>query len=234
MGQAKLRGDRESRVASGIAATLLHARNQTTGRYVFTRLFPGVPRALEVDLWIERTLAIAQDRQWPSPVREAFIHVLAFILIKNYQGACHSTSAALAIVLREHGLEPQLCIGEVQCDQGYFDHSWVEIDGVVLDAAICAPLPGGAEVSGPVFASLCLDDGGPTVLGYGSTSGLGLGVDAMPAMSNNLLDYSSLQPTPTIWELAAGILNVMGHDASTVALRGKYGHLARTLRAAAT
>lgn len=233
MGQAKLKGDRESRVASGIAAVLRHSCDQAGGRYVFARLFPGATRALEADLWLERTIAIAQKRQWPAPVREAFVHVLAYILIKGYQGACHSTSAALTIVLREHGLEPQLCIGEVQFDQRYFDHSWVEFDGVVLDAAVSAPLPGGAFVGGPVFASLCLDDGEPTVLGYGATSGLGLGVEAIPAAGHNLLDYSRLQPTPTIWELAAGVLNVMGHDVSTSTLKDKYGHLTRTLRAAA-
>lgn len=221
----------ESRVASGIAAVLRYSCDQGGGRYTFVRLFPDAPRARDADLWLERTIAIAQKRKWPAPVREAFVHVLAYILIKNYQGACHSTSAALTIVLCEHGLKPLLCIGEVQSDQWYFDHSWVELDDVVLDAAVSVPLRGGVFVGGPVFASLCLDDGEPSVLRYGARSGLGLGEVANLVACHNLLDFSSFQPTPTIWDLAAGVLAVMGRDASISMLKDRYGGLTRTLRA---
>ena len=50
-------------------------------------------------------------------------------------GACHASSAILFILLREQGYEAVPCIGEVSKQPIVFDHSWIEINGNIIDAA---------------------------------------------------------------------------------------------------
>lgn len=230
MGQAKLKGDQESRIAVGIANKLKNARQACGGEYRFTHLFPGLSRAVDIDVWIARASDIAKTENVGETVSVPFIHILAYIWLTGYQGACHSTSAALFIVLREQGLSPQLTVGEVGFGEMFFDHSWVELDGFIFDAAVSLPLPGGAAPGGPVFASRSLDHTELTTLGYGDSSGLGIGVDAKPAVERSLYEYSLIQPTPTIWSLASSVLAAMGRDVRVDTLKAKYGSITRTFR----
>jgi len=58
------------------------------------------------------------------------------IVEHDYQGGCHLVSAILYILLTEKGYEPIIRLGEVQIANFIFNHSWIELDGKVIDIAI--------------------------------------------------------------------------------------------------
>lgn len=77
------------------------------------------------------------DKNMSEPL-EAVWH---FIESHEFRGSCHSTSALLYILLSEQGYDPKIFIGELSFpNYGIpFDHSWIEIDGKVIDLAIALP-----------------------------------------------------------------------------------------------
>lgn len=70
-------------------------------------------------------------------------------------GACHLISAIMYILLNEQGISSELCIGEVSNANGYFDHSWIEINGSAFDVAI--QLTYDENTNAAVFAGYDLD-----------------------------------------------------------------------------
>lgn len=60
----------------------------------------------------------------------------------NWIGACHATTSIIYILLSEFGYKPKIYIGELTLPNSFnkFDHSWVEVDGKVIDLAIALPL----------------------------------------------------------------------------------------------
>lgn len=70
-------------------------------------------------------------------------------------GACHLISAIMYILLNEQGISSELCIGEVSNHNGYFDHSWIEINGSAFDVAI--QLTHDENTNAAVFAGYDLD-----------------------------------------------------------------------------
>ena len=140
----------------------------------------------------------------------AFSSLLKFIVESNHWGGCHDTSAVLFMLLSELNIKATLCIGEVQAGDKYFDHSWVEVDGQVFDAAVCMPHESGRFVSGPVYASTDLMTGAPSELGYGAPSGQGLDEAAKEVVGLDLMQYSALQGDLNIWILAVAMASRIG------------------------
>lgn len=60
----------------------------------------------------------------------------------NWLGACHATTSIIYILLAELGYEPEIYIGELILPGSFhkFDHSWIEVNGKVIDLAIALPL----------------------------------------------------------------------------------------------
>jgi len=50
-----------------------------------------------------------------------------------YQATCLRRSLVLIILLRQQGIESELCFGARLLDQGLEAHAWVEIGGVVIN-----------------------------------------------------------------------------------------------------
>ena len=65
------------------------------------------------------------------------------------------------------GYSPKLCIGEMLGQGLYFDHSWIELDGQILDIAISMTLLGGAPVSEPIVFGKNIRSGKEPVIKYG-------------------------------------------------------------------
>ena len=61
-----------------------------------------------------------------------------FNLIEQHQepDGCLSNSIALYICAKEYGYNPVLCYGLCELDGIEFYHSWIEIDGIVIDLSI--------------------------------------------------------------------------------------------------
>ena len=71
-----------------------------------------------------------------SKIHNTFNKVLNTIHKYNWKGACHSSSSLLYILLKEHDVNVSLCTGWVRFDKAVFGHSWVEYNGLPIDAAI--------------------------------------------------------------------------------------------------
>lgn len=77
----------------------------------------------------------------------------------GWVGECHATSAVLYVALKELGLDPRLCVGEV--DAGFlFDHSWVELDDKIIDLAVSLPHPqASSSLSPPIILDMNIRSG---------------------------------------------------------------------------
>ncbi|EHK4785653.1 MULTISPECIES: lasso peptide biosynthesis protein [Vibrio] len=163
-------------------------------------------------------------------ISQLYSELLQFIVETEYKGGCHDTSAVLHVVLNELGIKNSLCIGEVKTGEKYFDHSWIEIDGKIYDAAICMPLDGGLWHP-PVFASIDLDSETKTELGYGIPSPVGLDEPARSIAQINLGNYALQDPMPNrLWYMAEQFASELGYELDAEELAQKYASKLRVLR----
>ncbi|MFM5793070.1 hypothetical protein ACET6V_20125 [Aeromonas caviae] len=156
-------------------------------------------------------------------VAKIYVTLLNWIIATNYRGGCHDTSAIFHIILNEENIENTLCIGEVKTGDKYFDHSWIEIDGLVYDPAVCMPLEGG-RWHPPVFKSNDLDLQEPTKLVYGAQSPVGLDDIAKWVSLVNLGTYALAQPDSPekMWHLTSFILMEYGLTLEPNKIKNKY------------
>lgn len=89
-----------------------------------------------------------------------------FIAEHDYQGGCHLISAIVHILLTEKGYNPVVRLGEVQIDNYIFDHSWIELDGEVIDIAIMNTLQDGFKFA-PVLYGKSVATGKQVEYKYG-------------------------------------------------------------------
>ena len=88
-----------------------------------------------------KDLRAVADQQFPDTpdsykIKKTFFSVLKYIHKNNWTGACHATSSIMFLLLKEQGIDVNLYIGEVARESIIFDHSWLELDGKPIDAAI--------------------------------------------------------------------------------------------------
>lgn len=108
-------------------------------------------------------------------------------------GACHLISSVLHVLLKEQGVENDLCIGEVTYKNGmFFDHSWIEINGKVFDIAIQLTLK--LEVNPPVYAGYNLYTEKLAERVYGTTSPSGFDLVGKRVLETPFVDYMNEYP----------------------------------------
>ncbi|RCW63162.1 SEC-C metal-binding domain-containing protein [Saliterribacillus persicus] len=123
-------------------------------------------------------------------VHTIFFKTLDFIERKNWAGACHAVSAIQYVLLTEAGLKPRLCVGEVECNIGFFDHSWIEINGKVFDVAIYKNLDN-AMAFPPVINGYDISTMKETESIYGAKSGKGFDYNAQTLIHTPFNIYMS-------------------------------------------
>lgn len=236
MGQAKVHGTREQRVFQAIRQNFLEGDvSKATESAVYDMMSNQRSRLL--DLWKVRatTLDLSLDRREST----TFFELLKFVWLRDWHGACHSSSAVLYMLFAEHGMKPTLCIGEVARDGDFFDHSWVELDGFIFDAAVSLPSKNGdsAFVGGPVYKSIDLSSDKLTGVAYGVKNRVGLSSPARQISQSNLAEYCQTQIADgvpldgTIWGIADFLLGEIGVPSNVEDLADRYGSLIRTIRA---
>jgi len=189
-----------------------------------------------VDSWLAPALQISKRIKDGSELLSIFSEILSFIWLNSWRGACHDTSAILYILLTEHGLSPNLCIGEVAADlperaeKHFFGHSWVEVSDSIFDPAISMPQLGAPDVSAPIFGSIDLFSGKKTSLQYGVTSSHGLDQPALINCKKNLHEFALAQPRDDIWSLSVAIGKRIGLPLKSSDIATRYGSVYRTLR----
>jgi len=122
-----------------------------------------------------RSISVKDDAQ--RHTKRIFNTTLKYVAQKQWQGACHATSAILAVLLNARQIPAVPCLGECSVDNYPFDHSWVEIDEIIYDVAIAFPLIPSRQKP-PVFAGRSVDPTSPALIRYGVISGAGFGPDA--------------------------------------------------------
>lgn len=93
---------------------------------------------------------IILENGYDKNLSDILIRFCKYIYNNQWRGACHAISSILYVVLVENGFKPEICIGEVQKDNHLFDHSWIELDGKIIDIAINLTLDG-TYVSAPII-----------------------------------------------------------------------------------
>ncbi|HFU7085283.1 TPA: SEC-C metal-binding domain-containing protein [Bacillus cereus] len=97
--------------------------------------------------WALAIDGFACDDQIKKIIRGSF----NFIVKHDYQGGCHLISAIIHILLTEKGYSSVVRIGEVKINNFVFDHSWVEIEGEVIDIAIMNTLQNGLRFAPVIY-----------------------------------------------------------------------------------
>jgi hypothetical protein len=126
-------------------------------------------------------------------INKSFCGVLDFIHANDCQGTCRQSSAVLYFLLAAQGIEATLCRGEASIDKLYFDHSWLEIDGNIYDAAISKTLINSLCFP-PVFRGIDLSTNEPTRLKFGTLSGLDHDESVRWIRSISVAEYMNLYP----------------------------------------
>ena len=106
-------------------------------------------------------------------LRKTYLNVLEYIHNQDWMGACHATTSILYVLLKEQGYEVKACMGEVSKPPIIFDHSWIEYNGKIVDAAISNTLIQGLKFP-PVFLNTDLVSESETEFEYGCASGGGI------------------------------------------------------------
>lgn len=231
MGQAKNRGTREQRIAESIISQVRPVYKNKNNEFDLSAAMVFPDEIELVERWLASAKSIAKDRTDGAYEFSIFKAVLAYIWVARYTGACHSTSAVMYMLMREKGLDPTLCIGEVGVGNKFFDHSWIEVDGMVIDAAVSVPLQEGIQVSAPIFAGIDLDTGNATALRYGVASGQGFDEVTRPAVELDLLGYGLAAEALSPFVLAYSLSEFCDVSVTMDSLRHQYGAIKRVVRA---
>jgi len=184
---------------------------------------------MELQVWLKNLDRVSLGSvSLDYKAQKAFKVVLTWMVKTEYRGGCHDTSAALYMLLNELGVNSRLCIGEVKInDRNFFDHSWVMIDNVILDASVCMPNIGGYAFP-PVYASKELLTLATPEIHYGIASPIGFDSDAKFVSKANLSEYSFGHPNK-LWNLTKKLAKKAGVKASSEKFKKQYGLVTRNI-----
>lgn len=160
--------------------------------------------------WAKHAQAIAERQPTISQAVRPFLALTAYAEARGWSGACHAISAVLHVLFREVGFASTLHLGEAQIDRIVFDHSWVEIDGAVFDAAIFLTLDE-RFTAPPTFRSVDLATLREPLVHYAVASGQPRGADADLVLSTPFPNFMSQYPDHPdgLW----GVIEVVGAQA---------------------
>ena len=175
----------------------------------------------------ERIRSAVKDNGYNDDFGNILVNTYRYIERKQWWGACHATCAALYVGLSELGYSPALCIGEVLGQGLYFDHSWITVDGLIIDLAISMTLLGGRPASEMIVFGKDIKRRLPPVLDYG-VPGRGIDDQAKFVMCLPFIQYMDSFPDEKdgLWGIVREILD---SDIDIPALREKYKDTKRVL-----
>lgn len=172
--------------------------------------------------------AIVNDSGYDESLASVLSNVNDYIKEKQLRGACHSSSSVLYVALSELGYRPSLMIGEVSGDKMPFDHSWIELDGEIIDLAINYTMDNGRAASEQIVLGNNIRFGTSPNLEYGVTY-LGLNGEALQVYKMPFVEYMDKYPYEKngLWTV---VQRVLDNDVEIKALRDKYKDTERTYK----
>ena len=153
-------------------------------------------------------IKIVNENGLNCEVSEILYRMYEFIQENKWLGACHACTSIIYVALCEIGLNPELCIGEVESNENYFDHSWIELNGKIIDIAICMTLQKEFMVSQPIIMNINIEDNNETSIKYGILW-TGLDEEAEIVLNIPFTLYMDMYPNLTngLWSIVEKILN---------------------------
>lgn len=143
-----------------------------------------------------------------SAFANAINSTLSYIHSLQWSGACHAVSSVLYVVFSELGYGTKLCIGECKApNTKVFDHSWITIEGKIVDLAISKPLDPNMYISGPVVLDIDIETGENHRIHYG-VSFVGLSMEAANVYKRSFVEYMDGYPDRLngLWDVVNDIL----------------------------
>ena len=177
-----------------------------------------------------KVLKTKADKLFPDnpemyKVKKTFFTVLNYIQKNDWNGACHASSSVMYLLLKEQGVNAKLYLGEVKREGMTFDHSWLEVDGQPLDAAISNTQIKGIQFPA-VFFGVELETEESTKSNYSFRSGSGLEPE-MAFYNNNTLGFY-LDGFPNhpkgLWGIASILAKEMGIKFNIGKAKKKYSN----------
>lgn len=168
-----------------------------------------------------------QDAGYNNSIADVLCNLNDYMQKQQWWGACHASSSALYVALSELGYHPILCIGELMGGNFYFDHSWIELDGKILDMAINMTLFGGVPASDPIIFGKNIRSGLVPMLKYG-VRGRGIEGEALNVLNTPFPEYMDKYPYEKdgLW----GVVQVLlGQSRDIPLLRKKYQMVERKI-----
>ena len=167
------------------------------------------------------------ENGYDEKVADALCNLSRYMQRRQWWGACHASSSALYVALSELGFKPRLCIGEVKERDIYFDHSWIELDGKIIDMAIGMTLMGGASVSEPILFGKNIKTGREPIVEYGFC-GRGIEDESLSVLNLPFVDYMDAYPDEKdgLWSVVSELI---GREIDIDILRCKYKDVDRIL-----
>ena len=137
------------------------------------------------------------------------VNLYKYMQEKQWWGACHASVSVLYVALKEIGLDPTICIGEVQKFNFLFDHSWIELGGKKIDLSISMTLINGMPVNAPVILDIDLETKEKNIIKYG-VKGNGLDDDALFITQYPFNLYMDMFPGDSkgLWGIVEKISNI--------------------------
>lgn len=171
------------------------------------------------------------DSQGTYRLKKTFFNVLAYVHENSWQGACHATTAIMFVLLREQSIAAVPCLGGVSKAPIVFDHSWIEVDSEVIDAAVVNTLVQ-VEDFPPVFLDSDLRTGEKTELLYGSKVGRGLDEQSKIVAQISIGQYMAGFPghPEGLWGIAKQLAKQQGIKFSIPSAKRKWGDACWELR----
>lgn len=136
---------------------------------------------------------IISSHDYSDTVNDVICNMYRYMKQNSWIGACHSTCSVLFVALSELGYKPKICIGEVLHPLFQFDHSWIELEGKIIDLAVSMPMKKGISIGGPIILDIDISTNNKYELLYG-INGTGLDSEAISVQKARFIDYMEDYP----------------------------------------
>lgn len=176
--------------------------------------------------WITTARNLPAESPADHKLVKTFGAVLDLVHAHNWQGACHATSAIFCVLLREQNILATPFLGECRHEEGFFDHSWVEVDSAIYDIAISNPLIQSTRCP-PVFRGRHLGSSGALQIQYGVISGQGLDPTASLIRETPFSVYMTFFPyhPEALWGMASDTAKGLGIRTTVSKLKSKHSDI---------
>lgn len=152
---------------------------------------------------------VVEKNGYSKELTNVLVNLYKYMQEKQWCGACHASTSVLYVALKEIGLDPIICIGEVQKSNFLFDHSWIELDNKKIDLSISMTLANGMPVNAPVILDIDLETKKKNIIKYG-VKGNGLNNEALFITECPFDIYMDMFPDNSkgLWGIVEEVLNI--------------------------